>query len=467
MKLTRRSMLRHGAGAAALGTLAGCLDEPGGGDDSDDGNRTGYAAFFALWDWTTEIAGDAFEFENPVEAGEMGHGWEPDGDIVSRVASTDAFVYLDTPEFSWAQDLAAELEADHDDVAVIDGMAGISSEDLLAFQGADEERTEPDDDHEFDPEEFTPAEFEIIDPRTDEVAAYWHDDHWHGGIPDVPLDGHIALDVHVEDADGRVPPLGEDGAFQIAARLADGAPDGIVEIESHGDHVEFHGEDDGQTLVVFELRDGDDIVFDTSDDDITVSVVEETDDEIDEFYDPHVWVDPVLAQDVIDEITGELAELDPDNVDAFEENAEAYTERVQEVHRQFDALVDDADRNVAVFAGHDSFQYLEARYGFELHTPVGVSPDAAESLEDIGELAAVVEEHGIDTILYDPFEAPDPDEDVPAAVETLIENTGATDYAPLTPAEGTTPAWRDEGYGWVEQMEEINLPSLRTALGVE
>ena len=117
-----------------------------------------------------------------------------------------------------------------------------------------------------------------------------------------------------------------------------------------------------------------------------------------------------------------------------------------------------------MFAGHDSFQYIERRYDFELRTPTGISPDAAESFEDIAGLVDVIEEHDIHTVLYDPFEAPDPETDVPQMVELLMENTDVTNAEMLTPAEGTTPTWADEEWGWVEQMLEINIPSLRTAL---
>lgn len=64
MDRTRRSVLRSsasvGAGAVALGGLAGCLSEPDTGRDPDGG----YAAFFALWDWTEQISGDQMDFEN-------------------------------------------------------------------------------------------------------------------------------------------------------------------------------------------------------------------------------------------------------------------------------------------------------------------------------------------------------------------------------------------------------------------
>ena len=463
MNCTRRSVLGASAGALAAGTLAGCLSEPGGGgDDSDE--HTGYAAFFALWDWAEHVGGDAFSFENPVTTGEVGHGWEPDGDLPRDIASTDVFIYLDTPEFSWAQDVAAQLEADYDDVAVIDGMDGLSQH-LLSI---DRDAAPEPDEFDGDPETVDVAEFDLIDGRTGEITAYWHDDHWHENVPDVPVGDGVPIDAAFVDGEGRVLPLGEDEAFQFDVRFEDGAPEEFIELESLGDRVELHGLEEGRTMLVFQLRHGEEVLWESDHDAMPADAVSELEEaDADEFLDPHVWVDPVLAQTIVDTVADGLAAIDPDNADLFAENADAYKERLAEVDRQFEQLLEEAERDFAILAGHDSFQYVEQRYGFELHTPVGVSPDAAESFEDVSELVDLVEAHEIDTILYDPFEAPDPDENLPNMVELLLEDSPASEAAPLSPAEGTTNEWSDEGWGWIEQMEEVNLPSLRKALDAE
>ncbi|GAB3038159.1 metal ABC transporter substrate-binding protein [Natronobiforma cellulositropha] len=462
MDLTRRSILSSGAGVLTAGAFAGCLSSPSDWGGTDE--RRGYAAFFALWDWAEEVGGDTFEFENPIGVGEMGHGWEPDGNLAADIATTDVFVYLDTAEFAWAQQVVADLERDYDDVTIIDGMAGLSEHFLTVDR---EPPASPDTDYDFDPETLEVGGFDAIDRRTGEVVAYWHGDHWHGNLPAVVLDESVPIDAVITDDEERVLPLGADEQFQLDARLVDGAPES-VEIDSHGEYVELHGVDDRTTLLVFELRADGEVIWDTSADSMSVSVVTEREDEAaDEFVDPHVWVDPVLAQQIVATIADGLAEIDPDNADDYESNAAAYTERLEDVDRQFEELIDEASRTVGVFAGHDSYQYIEHRYGFELYTPVGISPDDAESFEDVASLIDVIEEYDIDTVLYDPFETNDPDHEVPNMVDVLIENTDATDYAPLTPAEGTTLEWNENGWGWVEQMEEINLPSLRKALGAE
>jgi zinc transport system substrate-binding protein len=463
MDYTRRSVLGGGASLLALGSLAGCLDEPGEGDGEGNGNHSGYASFFALYDWTNEVGGDAFSFENPVDVGEMGHGWEPAGDLAVDIAETDAFVYLDTPEYSWAQDLAATLEDDYPEVALIDGMDGL--EEFLIPGGDGDELPEPDDAEVFEGEEVEIVEFDLVDPGSGEVVAYWHDDHWHGEVPDVGLEDSLAVGGVFVDGEDRVLPLGEGEPFQLEGVVREGAQEN-VEVDSDGEFVEFTGVEEGRTQVVFELVSDGEVLFDTTNDGLPLEVVEEVEEgEAPEFYDPHVWVDPVIAMKIVETIADGLAEIDEENAESYEENAVAYTERLEAVHGEFEALSEDAERQVAVFAGHDSYGYIEDRYGFELHTPVGIAPDDAESLDDVAGMIEVVEEHDIETILYDPFESPDPDEEVPQMVELIIENSDASEAAPLSPAEGTTPEWNEEGWGWVEQMEEVNIPSLRRALG--
>ena len=462
MNLTRRSVLKTGVGGAAVG-LSGCLASPF--EDGED-LTNGYAAFFALWDWTEAVAGDHFEVENPVEAGQMGHGWSPDGDITRNIASTRIFFYLDTPEFSWAQNVAAELERDYDDVMVVDLLDGLGDR-LLRFDS--EALPEPDRGHEYPPESLQLEEYDIFDLRSNEQLGYWHTGHWHGGIPDVELGGSVPFGIVLRDTEDRVVPLGSDETYQVDARIIDGEPTDVLDIESHGEYVEFHGRSLGSTAVAIQIRRGDEVIHETDADPASVDVVDGADGEGDGdmFFDPHAWVDPVLAREMVGSIADALSAADPDNEAAYRENAADYAERLEAVHDQFVELAENAERNVAVLAAHDSFGYLEDRYGFELRTPTGVSPNADVAFNDISGLIDTIEAHDIDTVLYDPFEAPNPGEDLPQMVEVLFEHTDIEAAEPLSPVEGTTAEWDDRGWGWVEQMEEMNLPSLRAALGAE
>ena len=342
MTHSRRSVLRRGAGLAAAGTaaaLAGCSGGANGG--GTDGFDSGYAAFFTLNDWANEVAGDRASFEDPVDVGQLGHGWTPDGTLAADVAATDAFVYLDNPEFSWAQDLAATLEADYDTVSVIDGLDGLE-DDLLEWN------------------------------------------HSHGSEEPAHEEG------------------GHDGG---------------------GDHSGEEGGEEGR-------------------------------------HDPHVWVDPVFAADIVDTIAAGLGEADPDNAGEYADNAAAYGEELEAVDAAFRSIADEGSRDVAVMAGHNSFQYLEARYGFRLHSPVGVSPQNEPTQTEIADTIEIVNEEGIDAVLYDHFQSP-------RLAESIVENSDATEAVPVTPAGGTTREWNEAGYGYLEQMTEINVPAFERAFGAQ
>ena len=454
MSQSRRALLKRGAGLLGVGAttaIAGCSDAV---DQATGEFEEGYAAFFTLQDWTNRVAGDNAEFESPVEVGQMGHGFEPTGDLTAEVASTNAFVYLDTPEFSWAQDLARGLETDYDDITVIDGLVGLEDQFLDWDHDHDEDDHDEDDDYDLHVDTF-----EVIDREHDEVIADVDGDHWHGSLPVVEEKEYVSLGANAEDDHGDHIDLGEDEEYQLNARVADGA-DEIVTIESHGDHIHVTGEEHGHTELVFQLYHDDHADWESSPLALNVVHEDEADDHDQGFHDPHVWVDPVLAQDVVDNIADGLARADPDNAEEYFENADAYNAELDAVDDAFEEMMADAERDVAVLAGHDSFQYLEVRYGFELYSPVGVSPEDEPSQNDIADTIEFVNENDIDVVLYDHFGSPN-------LAETIVENSDATDTMSVSPTEGTTEEWNELDYGYVDQMLEVNVPSFRRALGAE
>lgn len=461
---TRRTLLAALGGGTALG-VSGCLSNPLAGQGWGSGGleepaepARGYTPFFGLWDVANRVGGESFQFENPVDTGAMGHGWSPDGDIVPEIAGADAFVYLDTPEFAWAQDAAQTLGEDFEDFPVIDAMEPVQPH-LLSFDTGS--MPEPDT-GEFPLESIRFDEWDLYDLRDTTQLGYWHVDHWHGGLPDVAVGDFVPIGFVLYDEQERVVPLGE--AYEFDARVVAGDTDAVT-VESTGETVQFHGEATGQVEIVFEIYHDGELVSDTEADPTPVDVVEAYDDttEEDGFYDPHVWVDPVLMELVAEHIADELGNIDPDHAETYADNAAALADEFAAVDDALQTVVEEAALDVAVFAGHDSYRYVEHQYDFRLETPVGISPDAVSSNDDIAGLLEIVEDNGIDTVLFDPFEAPSAG-DEPQMVQTIMENSSVDNAEPLTPLEGTTPAWEDNGWGWVEQMQEINIPSIERAL---
>jgi translation initiation factor IF-1 len=98
-----------------------------------------------------------------------------------------------------------------------------------------------------------PVGAEVFLRGTTERLAYVHGDHWHGRI-ELTEGDEVEVDVHFLDAAGSVIPLG--GGYSVRAVVASGHPEGVVSVESHGDHLDIEGKAAGETRIVLQFMHG-------------------------------------------------------------------------------------------------------------------------------------------------------------------------------------------------------------------
>lgn len=170
--------------------------------------------------------------------------------------------------------------------------------------------------------------------------------------------------------------------------------------------------------------------------------------------DPHVWLDPVLAQAQVEAIRAGLARADPGGADAYAQNARAYTERLGTLHRAFeDGLRDCARRDIVV--SHASFGYLARRYGLEQVPVMGLTPEAEPSPADLARIVRLARRRGVQYIFFETLVSA-------RLAETLAREIGARTLV-LNPVEGLTKDEAAAGATYVTLME-ANLQNLRAAL---
>jgi zinc transport system substrate-binding protein len=177
-------------------------------------------------------------------------------------------------------------------------------------------------------------------------------------------------------------------------------------------------------------------------------------------FDPHYWTDPLRSATSVQTIGEALAEADPDNAETYRSNTDAYVDELEALDETFESELSERAIDTVVVAGHDSYQYLAARYDFEVHSPVGVSPNAEPGSAEISDTIEVVDDNGIDVVLYDTFSSP-------RLAETIVRESNAEEAVAISSAEGTKQEWLDDGWGYVEQMKELNLPAFKAALKAE
>ncbi|WP_338009716.1 metal ABC transporter solute-binding protein, Zn/Mn family [Staphylococcus massiliensis] len=81
-------------------------------------------------------------------------------------------------------------------------------------------------------------------------------------------------------------------------------------------------------------------------------------------YDPHIWLDPVIAQSMAKEVKDELVKKDPDNKADYEKNFKKVDKDLKALDEDLKAKTKD-HKGETVFISHDSIGYLAKRYGFK------------------------------------------------------------------------------------------------------
>jgi zinc transport system substrate-binding protein len=170
--------------------------------------------------------------------------------------------------------------------------------------------------------------------------------------------------------------------------------------------------------------------------------------------DPHVWLDPVLAQSQVDAILAALVQADPANRAAYEDNARAYRTKLAELHDRFQAGLRDCPRRDIVVS-HASFGYLARRYGLTQVALMGLAPESEPSPAELVAIAKVARRRGVTVIFFETLVSP-------RLAETLAREIGARTLV-LDPIEGLTKEEAAAGKDYVALMDD-NLANLRTAL---
>ena len=135
--------------------------------------------------------------------------------------------------------------------------------------------------------------------------------------------------------------------------------------------------------------------------------------------DPHVWLDPVLAQSMAEQIKDKLIELNPDEASTYEENYETLAADLVDIDEELEQMTADTARD-SVYISHESIGYLADRYHFEQVAINGLNNDEP-SQQDLTRIVDSIEEQNIKYILYE--------QNVTSSITDTIQSS--TDTEPL------------------------------------
>ncbi|MEA2703230.1 MAG: zinc transport system substrate-binding protein [Actinomycetota bacterium] len=170
--------------------------------------------------------------------------------------------------------------------------------------------------------------------------------------------------------------------------------------------------------------------------------------------DPHVWLDPVLFEQVVGIVEAALIQVDPAGADGYRARAAEYRTRLEQLDADYRAGLADCDRRVIVTA-HEAFGYLARRYNLEQLAIAGISPDAEPDPRRLAELTDLVRQRGVTTVFTEELVSP-------KVAQTLAREAGVK-TAVLHTLEGLESGG-GTGNDYFSLMRD-NLAALREALG--
>lgn len=181
---------------------------------------------------------------------------------------------------------------------------------------------------------------------------------------------------------------------------------------------------------------------------------EEADEHHDHEYDPHVWLDPVLAIQEVKTIARELGEQYPDKKETFTKNADAYIKKLEALDQKYSSELKDA-KNRTFVTQHAAFAYMANQYDLKQVAISGVSPDQEPTPSRLAELKDFVKENNIKVIYFE--------ENASSKVaETLSSETGVQ-LEVLNPLESLTNEQLKNGENYISVMEK-NLDALKESI---
>ena len=171
-------------------------------------------------------------------------------------------------------------------------------------------------------------------------------------------------------------------------------------------------------------------------------------------YNPHVWLDPILAKHQVMMIKDVMIDADPDNKKYYEDNANAYSKKLDNLNSKIQMELSQCKKDTFM-PFHDAYSYFANRYGLKTFPLSGVSPESEATAVDLKEFVDFIQKNEIKTIYSE--ELVDP-----KLATTLAEEAGAQVLI-FSPLEGLTNQETLDGITYLDKMNE-NVQNLKRGL---
>jgi zinc transport system substrate-binding protein len=172
-------------------------------------------------------------------------------------------------------------------------------------------------------------------------------------------------------------------------------------------------------------------------------------------YDPHVWLDPILAEKEVGTIRDALMKVDPSNSNYYKTNADNFLKELANLDNKIKTELTVCSKKDFI-AFHNAFTYFADRYGLKQHSIQGLSPEGEILPQKIQQIIQLSRDLGLN-IIYS--------EDLidPRSAQVIAQEIPNGKVLVLSPIEGINAQEQKAGIGYLDKMNE-DIENLKIGL---
>ncbi|MGX6992483.1 zinc ABC transporter substrate-binding protein [Vagococcus penaei] len=174
----------------------------------------------------------------------------------------------------------------------------------------------------------------------------------------------------------------------------------------------------------------------------------------DHAYDPHVWLDPVLAKQEVATITANLTDKFPDKKANFEKNSQDYQKKLEGLNDDYVSAFKGATTRKFV-TQHQAFSYLAHQYDLTQIPISGLNPDQEPTPKELKQIEDLVKKEQVSIIYVENIGS--------AKIAKTISSATGAELKVLNPLESLSKKDQEAGQDYLSVMKE-NLNMLKLTI---
>ncbi len=121
-------------------------------------------------------------------------------------------------------------------------------------------------------------------------------------------------------------------------------------------------------------------------------------------FDPHIWLDPINAKAMLNEMAEHLIENDPKNEAKYKSNL---AKALKVIDKLTIDVMTDLSSSVSSIVFHDAYQYFEERFNVKVLGAFTVNTDVMPGAEQLAEIREIIEHDKVACVFSEPQFNPD------------------------------------------------------------